>query len=102
MRNLKLSYPLVISDNRLKEENPDSTLRDTEYIDVGESPDGGKYRGVILFELGQLNKTNKIEKATLSLFWYYPPEESRKEDTILEVYRPENGVKNIFHGAREK
>ncbi len=98
---LEIVLPLVISDNRLKEENPDSTLRDTEYIDVGESPDGGKYRGVILFELGQLNKTNKIEKATLSLFWYYP-EESRKEDTILELYRPEKWCEeHISWGARE-
>jgi uncharacterized membrane protein len=83
----KIAFPSVISDNRLKEESSNTTFRETEYIDVGERAEGGIYRSVILFELDQLNGTDEIEKATLSLFWYYP-DEARPEDTILEVYRP--------------
>lgn len=86
--NLKTAFPSLISDNRLKEESPDMTFRETEYMDVGGRPDGGKYRGVVLFELNQLRETDNIEKATLSLFWYYP-DEARPGDAILEVYRPE-------------
>ncbi|AKB30432.1 hypothetical protein MSSIT_3713 [Methanosarcina siciliae T4/M] len=86
--NLKIISLSVASDNRLKEEAPTTTYRETEYIDVGERSEGGIYRGLMLFELKQLDETGSIEKATLSLFWYYP-EEARPEDTILEVYRPE-------------
>jgi len=86
--NLKIILLSVASDNRLKEEAPNTTYRETEYIDVGERPEGGIYRDVMLFELKQLDETDIIEKATLSLFWYYP-EQARPEDIILEVYRPE-------------
>ncbi len=86
--NLKIALPSVVSDNRLKEESPNISYRETEYMDVGERSDGGIYREVILFDLNQLGETDSIEKATLSLFWYYP-EESRPKDTILEIYRPE-------------
>ncbi|WP_269851133.1 disaggregatase related repeat-containing protein [Methanosarcina horonobensis] len=85
---LKIALPSVVSDNRLKEESSNTTFRETEYIDVGERPESGKYRDVILFDLSQLRKTYEIEKATLFMFWYYP-DETRPEDTILEVYRPE-------------
>jgi uncharacterized membrane protein len=98
---LNIALPSIISDNRLKEESSNMTLRETEYIDIGERPDSGKYRGYILFELNQLNKTDEIEKATLSLFWYYP-EEARPKDTILEVYRPEKWCEeHISWDARE-
>ena len=86
--NIKIALPSVVSENRLKEGVPNTTYRNTKYIDVGEKPDSGRYREVILFELNQLGETDSIEKATLSLFWYYP-EEARPKDTILEVYRPE-------------
>ncbi len=86
--DFKIALPSIVSDNRLKEWSSNTTFREIGYIDVGERSEGGKYRDVILFELSQLNETDEIEKATLSLFWYYP-NESRPEDTILEVYRPE-------------
>jgi len=86
--NIKIALPSVVSENRLKEGVPNTTYRNTKYIDVGEKPDSGRYREVILFGLNQLDETDSIEKATLSLFWYYP-EEARPKDTILEVYRPE-------------
>ncbi|KKG10341.1 hypothetical protein EO98_13550 [Methanosarcina sp. 2.H.T.1A.6] len=99
--NIKIALPSVVSDNRLKEESPNTTFRETEYMDVGERAEGGKYRDIILFELNQLGQTDSIEKATLSLFWYYP-DESRPEDTILEVYRPEKWCEeHVTWEARE-
>ncbi|MCC4768772.1 DNRLRE domain-containing protein [Methanosarcina sp. DH2] len=99
--NLKTALPSVVSDNRLKEESPNTTFRETEYMDLGERSEGGKYRDVILFELNQLGGTNNIEKATLSLFWYYP-DEARPKDTILEVYRPEKWCEeHVTWEARE-
>lgn len=84
----KTVLPSVVSDNRLKEESPNTTFRESEYIDVGKSSDGGIYRDVILFDLSSLNKTDHINKAELSFFWYYPENRMRSEDTVLEVYRP--------------
>ena len=99
--NIKIALPSVVSDNRLKEESPNTTYRETEYMDVGERSEGGIYRDVILFELNQLGETDSIENATLSLFWYYP-EEARPEDTILEVYRPEKWCEeHVTWEARE-
>ncbi|AKB17354.1 MULTISPECIES: disaggregatase related repeat-containing protein [unclassified Methanosarcina] len=85
---LKIASLSVVSDNRLKEESPNTTYRETEYTDVGKRPEGGIYRAVMIFELNELDEADRIEKATLSLFWYYP-EVARLEDTVLEVYRPE-------------
>lgn len=88
VENLKIAFPYVISDNRLKQEAPNMTFSESEYIDIGMTPDGGIYRGLIIFELGSFNQTDQIEKATLSLFWYYPENQMRPKDTVLEVYRP--------------
>ena len=87
--NFKIYLPLTVSDNGLKEETPNKTFREREYIDVGKRSDGGVYRDVILFELSSLNQTNQIKEASLSLFWYYPENQMRPKDTVLEVYRPE-------------
>jgi hypothetical protein len=87
--NSKTFLPLIISENRLKEDSPNMTLRENEYIDVGKKPDGGTHRDVMIFDLNSLNQTNNIKKAILSLFWYYPENQMRPKDTVLEVYRPE-------------
>ena len=88
VENFKIALPFIISDNRLREEAPNITFSDSEYIDVGKRSERGTYRGVIVFELSSLNQTDRIEKATLSLFWYYPENQMRSKDTVLEVYRP--------------
>jgi uncharacterized membrane protein len=88
MENFKIALPSIISDNRLREEAPNMTLSESGYIDVGKRSDGGIYRDVIIFDLSSLNQTDRIEKATLSLFWYYPENQMRLKDTVLEVYRP--------------
>ncbi|RXA18039.1 DNRLRE domain-containing protein [Methanosarcina sp. MSH10X1] len=88
IENFKIALPFIISDNRLRQEAPNMTLSENEYIDIGKKSDGGIYRGVILFDLNSFNQTDRIEKATLSLFWYYPENQTRTKDTVLEVYRP--------------
>lgn len=86
--NFKIALPLTVSDNRLREETSNVTLYESEYIDVGKKSDGGVYRDVILFDLSSLNQTNEVASATFSLFWYYPENQMRPKDTVLEVYRP--------------
>ena len=88
VENFKIALPFIISDNRLREEAPNMTLSESGYIDVGKRSDGGIYRDVIIFDLSSLNQTDRIEKATLSLFWYYPENQMRLKDTVLEVYKP--------------
>jgi uncharacterized membrane protein len=88
IESLKTTLPPIVSDNRLKDESFNKTFSESEYIDVGQRVDGGTYRDLILFNLNSLNKTDRIEKATLSLFWYYPENQMRSKDTVLEVYRP--------------
>ena len=84
----KTAFPLVISDNRLRAEYSNMTFRESEYIDVGETEDGGAYRGLVIFKLNFFNETDQVKKATFSLFWYYPENEIRPKNTILEIYRP--------------
>ena len=88
VENFKIALPFVISDNRLREEAQNMTLSESEYIDVGKRSDGGIYRDVIIFELGSFNQTDRIKETTLSLFWYYPENQMRSKDTVLEIYRP--------------
>jgi uncharacterized membrane protein len=88
MENFKIALPSIISDNRLREEAPNTTLSGSEYIDIGKRSDGGIYRDVIIFDLSSLNQTDRIKEATLSLFWYSPENQMRLKDTVLEVYRP--------------
>ena len=88
VKNFKIALPFIVSDNRLREEAPNVTLSESEYIDVGKRSDGGIYRDVVIFELSSFNQTDRIEEATLSLFWYYPENQMRSKDTVLEVYRP--------------
>lgn len=90
VENLKIALPFIISDNRLRQEVPNMTFSESEYIDIGERSDGSIYRGVIIFDLSSFNQTDQIEEATLSLFWYYPENQMRPKDTVLEVYRPVN------------
>ncbi|WP_048065037.1 disaggregatase related repeat-containing protein [Methanosarcina acetivorans] len=73
-------------DNRLREASPDTVFQDKPFIDVGGTDDVGRYRDVMWFNLSEYSD-QEISKAIISLYWYYP-EESRPEDTVIEVYRP--------------
>jgi hypothetical protein len=46
-----------------------------------------RYRDVMRFNLSEY-AGSEIERATLSLYWYYPAGSSRPEDTVIEIYRP--------------
>ncbi len=82
-------YPANVSDNRLREASPDTVFADVTYMDVGGRDGVGSYRDVMWFDLSEYEETDKVEKATLSLFWYYPEDMVRNQDTIVEIYRPE-------------
>ena len=72
-------------DNQLRESNPAGVASATNYIDVGKST--SRCRDVMLFDLSAYKTTDKITKATLSLYWYYPATK-RSYDTVVEIYRP--------------
>jgi len=77
----------TIIDNRLRENTPDTVLGGNYYVDFGNILSTSRYRNVIWFDLSAYNKTDKINKATLSLFWYYPTS-ARGQSTTVEIYRP--------------
>ncbi|MCQ1535233.1 DNRLRE domain-containing protein [Methanosarcina sp. KYL-1] len=88
----KITEPVTLSDlqdNRLREASPDTVFKDLRYIDLGGRDKVGAYRGLLLFNLSEYDSAETIEKANLSLFWYYPAGTERPEDTIVEIYRPE-------------
>ena len=77
----------AVSDNRLREASPDIVYQSSSFIDVG-GMNSSRYRDVTWFDLSEYVDSAEINKATLSLYWYYPEGSSRPEDTVIEVYRP--------------
>ncbi|WP_135606233.1 disaggregatase related repeat-containing protein, partial [Methanococcoides sp. NM1] len=77
----------LVYDNRLREASPDSVYSDNDYIDIGHNTDVGRYRDVMWFDLSMYNTTDTIANATLSLYWYYPANNPRSQDTVVEIYR---------------
>ena len=73
-------------DNRLRQLSATSVLSTTAYLDIGKS--SSVCRDVMLFDLSSYKTTDKISKATLSLYWYYPAGATRTSDTVVEIYRP--------------
>ncbi|MFA7036784.1 MAG: disaggregatase related repeat-containing protein, partial [Methanosarcina sp.] len=74
-------------DNRLREASPDAVYQDSTFIDVG-GMNNAVYRDIMGFDLSEFNNTTEVTSANLSLYWYYPAENSRLNDTVIEVYRP--------------
>lgn len=78
-------YPVF--NNRLKQATPDVPLKTYTYSDVG-ALGGSVYRCLEYFDLSEFD--NKvIDKAELKLYWYFPENKTRANDTIVEVYRPD-------------
>lgn len=75
-----------MNENRLREQSPSAVLKAPAFLDIG-GLGGARYRDLLFFDLGEYEGA-KIEKASLSLNWYYPAGVSRLENTIVEVYRP--------------
>ncbi|AKB20051.1 MULTISPECIES: disaggregatase related repeat-containing protein [unclassified Methanosarcina] len=78
---------IEVSDNRLREKSPDVVYQSSPYIDVG-GMNSVRYRDIMWFDLSKYTSDFPVDNATLSLYWYYPAENSRPEDTVIEVYRP--------------
>ncbi|MCD4807513.1 MAG: DNRLRE domain-containing protein [Methanococcoides sp.] len=79
--------PSLVYDNRLRESTPDTTLAEDNYIDIGNFDGTGRYRDVMWFNLSTYNTTDAVSDATLSLYWYYPDNSPRNQDTVVEIYR---------------
>ena len=75
------------TDNRLREASPDVVYKVSPFIDVG-GINSVRYRDIMWFDLSEYAASGEVSNAALSLYWYYPAEESRPEDTVIEVYRP--------------
>ncbi|WP_321420773.1 disaggregatase related repeat-containing protein [uncultured Methanomethylovorans sp.] len=73
-------------DNRLRESSSCVVYSTATYLDVGKNV--SRSRDVLWFDLSMFNKTDTVSKATLSLFWYYPEGAIRKNDTVVDIYRP--------------
>ncbi|AKB71732.1 hypothetical protein MSMAC_1842 [Methanosarcina mazei C16] len=78
---------IQVSDNRLREASPDIVFQDKPFIDVG-GMSIGRYRDVMWFNLSEYAGSTEVSNAILSLYWYYPSESTRPEDTVIEIYRP--------------
>lgn len=80
---VKTIYPIY--NNRLKRSVPTAVLKSDTFTDIGGL---GKdvYRGLVYFDLSGFNNTN-IVSATMYLYWYYPVNTKRTNDTVVEVYR---------------
>lgn len=85
VRNPPITYTATY-DNRLRESSPGTVLSASAYLDIGKNV--SESRDLIWFDLSSYNSTDTIYNATLSLYWYYPGNTTRMNDTILEIYRP--------------
>ena len=85
--NIVVNSMQEVYDNRLRQSSPDSNLAGNTYLDVGNIEGVGSYRDVIWFDLSDYNSTDVVDKATLSLFWYYE-NGARSSDTVVEIYKP--------------
>ena len=83
-----------MNENRLREQSPSAVLKTPAFLDIG-GLGGARYRDLLFFDLGEYEGA-KIEKATLSLYWYYPAGVSRLKNTIVEVYRPASSWNSDF------
>jgi beta propeller repeat protein len=78
---------IEVSDNRLREVAPNKVYKSSPYIDVG-GENSVRWRDVIGFDLSEYTGSTDVSNATLSLYWYYPADSTRSENTVIEIYRP--------------
>jgi PKD repeat protein len=76
----------VLYDNRLVESSKTMVYSTSNYLDIGKS--STRCRDIMMFDLSKYKTTDKVSKATLSLYWYYPTTATRTSDTVVEIYRP--------------
>ncbi len=76
----------VLYDNRLIESSKTMVYSTSNYLDIGKS--STRCRDIMMFDLSKYKTTDKVSKATLSLYWYYPTTATRTSDTVVEIYRP--------------
>ena len=75
------------TDNSLRELIPEDISQNKPFISVGGASTIGSYRDLIWFNMTDYSGPAEIDNASISLYWFYP-ERSRTEDTVIEIYRP--------------
>jgi uncharacterized membrane protein len=73
-------------DNLIRESSPGTIFSSKVFLDIG-GLGSSRYRNLILFDLSKYTDAAEVSNATFSLYWYYP-NISRLNDTVIEVYRP--------------
>ena len=78
---------IEVPNNRLREASPELVYQSSLFIDVG-GKENVRYRDIMWFDLSKYTTDSQVGNAILSLYWYYPAENKRSEDTVIEIYRP--------------
>lgn len=82
----------TLKDTRINSGAKDAVFSTSTMLDMGVDENLVTYRSLIWFDLSQYAGI-EIEKATLSLCWYYPTT-TRANSTVVELLRPASWVNN--------
>lgn len=78
-------YPTF--DTKMRSAAPTTVYASLTYLDAGDNI-ATVTRTLIIFDLSSIPSGATITSAVLSLYWYYPAETARTNNTVVGVYRP--------------
>jgi len=77
-----------IISRRIKSDHLEEILPTSSFIDVG-ILNSVEYRNLISADFSAFSNAKvKVSKATMSVYWYFPENTVRPDDTVVEIYRP--------------
>jgi Disaggregatase related repeat len=63
--------------------------------------DNVRFRDIMWFDVSECTNAEEISGSNLSLFWYYP-NNSRPNDTVVEIYRPASAWNSSYVSWNKK